>query len=48
MIRAWERGDHRPTERYELLYRRLGLPSADNNEPESQPPSASSQEDTER
>jgi hypothetical protein len=26
MIRAWERGDHRPSERYELLYRRL--PSA--------------------
>ena len=25
MIRAWERGDHRPSERYELLYRKLGL-----------------------
>ena len=24
MIRAWERGDHHPSERYELLYRRLG------------------------
>ena len=23
MIRAWERGDHHPSERYELLYRRL-------------------------
>lgn len=26
MIRAWERGDHRLSERYELLYRMLGLP----------------------
>ena len=25
MIRAWERGDHYPSERYELLYFRLGL-----------------------
>jgi hypothetical protein len=25
MIRAWERGDHYPSERYELLYCRLGL-----------------------
>ncbi len=47
MIRAWERGDHRPSERYELLYRRLGLPGANENEPASQPPPASSQEDTE-
>ena len=47
MIRAWERGDHRPSERYELLYRRLGLPPADENEAEPQPPPASSQEDTE-
>jgi len=34
MIRAWERGDHHPSERYELLYRRLGLPPRDKNEPE--------------
>src|SRR6516162_4466045 len=47
MIRAWERGDHRPSERYELLYRRLGLPPADENEAEPQPLPASSQEDTE-
>jgi hypothetical protein len=47
MVRAWERGDHRPSERYELLYRRLGLPPADKNEPGSQPPTASGQEDTE-
>ena len=33
MIRAWERGDHRPSERYELLYRRLGLPSGTRMEP---------------
>src|SRR5262249_44650525 len=46
MIRAWERGAHRPSERYELLYRRLGLPPADENEAELQPP-AGSQEDTE-
>jgi hypothetical protein len=25
MIRGWERGDHELFERYELLYRRLGL-----------------------
>jgi hypothetical protein len=25
MIRGWERGDHELSERYELLYRRLGL-----------------------
>jgi hypothetical protein len=25
MIRAWERGDHRPSGWYELLYRKLGL-----------------------
>src|SRR6516225_5553678 len=47
MIRAWERGDHRPSERYELLYRGLGLPPADENEAEPQPLPASSQEDTE-
>jgi hypothetical protein len=28
MIRGWERGDHDLTERYELLYRALGLDSA--------------------
>jgi hypothetical protein len=27
MIRGWERGDHRLSERYELLYRRLGRPN---------------------
>jgi len=46
MIRAWERGDHRPSERYELLYLRLGLPPANENEAEPQSPHASSQEDT--
>ena len=34
MVRAWERGDHHPSERYELLYRRLGLPPRNENEPE--------------
>ncbi|HEY6315857.1 MAG TPA: XRE family transcriptional regulator [Streptosporangiaceae bacterium] len=33
MIRGWERGDHRLSERYELLYRKLGLPDRDNDEP---------------
>ena len=47
MIRAWERGDHHPSERYELLYRRLGLPPGNENEPEHQPPPAGSQEGTE-
>jgi hypothetical protein len=28
MIRGWERGDHELSERYELLYRRLGLEAA--------------------
>ena len=28
MIRSWERGDHELSERYELLYRRLGLESS--------------------
>lgn len=28
MIRSWERGDHELSERYELLYRRLGLEAA--------------------
>jgi hypothetical protein len=36
MIRGWERGDHRLSERYELLYRRLGLPDRDNDEPRTQ------------
>ena len=36
MIRSWERGDHRPSERYELLYRKLGLPGRDNDEPSTQ------------
>lgn len=36
MIRGWERGDHRLSERYELLYRKLGLPSRDNDEPSAQ------------
>jgi hypothetical protein len=26
MIRAWERGDHVPTERYQLLYQAVGYP----------------------
>ena len=38
MIRAWERGDHCPSERYELLYRNLGLiPPSDNDQPEALP-----------
>jgi transcriptional regulator with XRE-family HTH domain len=32
MIRAWERGDRRLSERYELLYRKLGLLGRDNDE----------------
>lgn len=36
MIRGWERGDHRLSERYELLYRKLGLPDRDNGEPRAQ------------
>jgi tetratricopeptide (TPR) repeat protein len=35
MIRAWERGDHRLSERYELLYRKLGLPGRDDDEPQA-------------
>jgi hypothetical protein len=47
MIRAWERGDHRPSERYELLYRKLGLiPPTDNDQPEPHPAGAASQEDS--
>ncbi len=46
MIRAWERGDHHPSERYELLYRKLGLiPTSDNDQPEAQRASTASQED---
>ena len=44
MIRAWERGDHHPSERYELLYRRLGLPARNENEPE--PTATGNQEGT--
>jgi hypothetical protein len=46
MIRAWERGDHRPSERYELLYRKLGLilPS-DNDQPDTNPVRTASQKD---
>ena len=47
MIRAWERGDHRPSERYELLYRKLGLvPPSDNDQPEAHPADSASQEDS--
>ncbi len=46
MIRAWERGDHRPSERYELLYRKLGLiPPSDNDQPEPHPAHTASRED---
>jgi hypothetical protein len=48
MIYAWERGDHELSERYELLYRKVGFPApAANDEPGSQPGSlpASGQED---
>lgn len=35
MIRGWERGDHELSERYELLYRRLGLePQPDSRKPD--------------
>jgi hypothetical protein len=45
MIRAWERGDHCPSERYELLYRNLGLiPPSDNDQPEALPARITSQE----
>jgi hypothetical protein len=46
MIRAWERGDHRLSERYELLYRRLG-PLAEKNGTEPEPTRTGSQEGTE-
>ena len=46
MIRSWERGDHRLSERYELLYRKLGLiPPSDNDQPEAHPARTASQED---
>ena len=44
MIRSWERGDHRLSERYELLYRKLGLPGHDNDEPSTQSAHMSGQE----
>lgn len=47
MIRAWERGDHRLSERYELLYRRLGLPAEKENGTEPRPTTTGSQESTE-
>ena len=47
MIRAWERGDHRLSERYELLYRRLGLPAEKENGTEPRPAPTGSQESTE-
>jgi hypothetical protein len=40
MIRGWERGDHELSERYELLYRRLGLETAQADAPEPEPYSA--------
>ena len=47
MIRAWERGDHCPSERYELLYRKLGLiPPTDNDQPRAQPTDIASEEDS--
>lgn len=48
MIYAWERGDHDLSERYELLYRKVGFPDpAGNDEPGPQPGSsaAGGQED---
>jgi len=46
MIRAWERGDHRPSERYELLYRKLGLiPPTDIDPPDAQAARTASLED---
>jgi len=47
MIRAWERGDHRLSERYELLYRRLGLPAEKENGTEPRSAPTASQESTE-
>jgi hypothetical protein len=37
MIRGWERGDHELSERYELLYRRLGLEPAQSRAAEPEP-----------
>jgi len=46
MIRAWERGDHHPSERYELLYRKLGLtPPSDDDQPQAHPVGTASRED---
>jgi hypothetical protein len=46
MIRAWERGDHHPSERYELLYRKLGLiPPSDAGQSDEHPARTVSQED---
>lgn len=39
MIRGWERGDHDLSERYELLYRRLGLEPAPSRTAEPEPES---------
>lgn len=36
MIRGWERGDHKLSERYELLYRQAGFPGAE--KPQEPPP----------
>ena len=47
MIRAWERGDHRPSERYELLYRGLGLPPGNENGADPRPAPTRRQEGTE-
>ena len=46
MIRAWERGDHRLSERYELLYRRLGLPPGNDNGAEPHPAPTGTQKGT--
>ena len=47
MISAWERGDHRPSERYELLYRGLGLPPGNENGADPRPAPTRRQEGTE-
>jgi hypothetical protein len=40
MIRAWERGNHDLSERYELLYRRLGFGTAASGDPAARPDAA--------
>jgi hypothetical protein len=48
MIYAWERGDHDLSERYELLYRKVGFPDpagGDELEPQPGSPAAAGQED---